>query len=54
MSNNNIFKKTFSFFKKPAIFRFVQTKTLLIKSVKTIYNLNNSKTTKEQLKVEEK
>ena len=24
MSNNNVFKKTFSFFKKPAIFRFVQ------------------------------
>ena len=24
MSNNNVFKKTFSFFKEPAIFPFVQ------------------------------
>ena len=24
MSNNNVFKKTFSFFKKTAIFRFAQ------------------------------
>ena len=51
MSNNNSFKKTF--FEKLVILSvFNLFKTPLTKSVKAISNINNSKTTKEQLKVE--
>ena len=52
MSNKNFFKKTL--FLKKVIFRFVQKSSqdsALTKSVKTISDLNNSKNTKEQLKV---
>ena len=44
-----------SHFLEPAIFRFVQKHSLdytFTKIVKTISNLNHSKTTKEQLKLE--
>ena len=53
MSSNNFFKK--SFFKTPVLFRFAQKHSLdcaLTKSVRTTSNLNNSKTTKEQVKEE--
>ena len=52
MSYNDSFKKIF--FKKSVIFRFVQkisSDCALPKSAKTISNLNNSKISKEQLKV---
>ena len=54
MPNNNFFKKTF--FKKTEkqlyFGLFNNLKTALTKSLKTITKLNNSKTIKEQLKVE--
>ena len=58
MSNQNLFRKTF-FYIKPVIFRFAQyisvcSKTFLNKKCTNYIHLNNSKNTKEQLKVEKK
>ena len=54
MSNQNLFKKTF-FYIKSVIFRFAQKPSqdcALNKKCKNYIYMNNSKNTKEQLKVE--
>ena len=53
MSNQNLFKKT-CFYIKSVIFRFAQKPQdcALNKKCKNYINMNNSKNTKEQLKVE--